>query len=79
MYLSHFILDVSVVGERWVETGTDCYVDRTSSLDHSRILAGVARPRVADGHSPQSTIWSSFWPSCHQLTQLPPAPAYILS
>ena len=34
MYLSHFILDVSVVCERWVEIGTDCYIDPTSSLDH---------------------------------------------
>ena len=34
MSLSHFILkrvDVSVVCERWVETGTDCYIDPTSS------------------------------------------------
>ena len=35
MYLSHFILDISVVCERWVETRTDCYIDPTSSLDHS--------------------------------------------
>ena len=35
MYLSHFILDVSVVCERWVETVTDCYIDPTSSPDHS--------------------------------------------
>ena len=34
MYLSHFMLDVSVVCERWVETGTDFYIDPTS-LDHS--------------------------------------------
>ena len=37
IYLSHFILervDVSVVCERLVETGTDCYIDPTSSLDH---------------------------------------------
>ena len=34
MYLSHFILDVSVVCERWVETWTDCYTDPTSSPDH---------------------------------------------
>ena len=38
MYLTHFILeriDVSVVCERWVETGTDCYIDPTSFPDHS--------------------------------------------
>ena len=35
MYLSHFILDVSVVCERWVETGTDCSIYPTSSPDHS--------------------------------------------
>ena len=38
IYLSHFILervDVSVVCERWVETGTDCYINPSSSLDHS--------------------------------------------
>ena len=39
MYLSHFILDVSVVCERWVETGTDCYIDPTSSPDHSSTYA----------------------------------------
>ena len=40
IYLSHFILervDVSVVFERWVETGTDYYIDPTSSLDHSML------------------------------------------
>ena len=36
MYLSHFILDVFVVCERWVETETDCYINPTPSLDHSR-------------------------------------------
>ena len=35
MYPSHFILDVSVVCERCVETGTDCYTDPISSPDHS--------------------------------------------
>ena len=32
IYLSHFILervDVSVICARWVETGTDCYIDTT--------------------------------------------------
>ena len=28
-------VDVSVVCERWMETGTDCYIDPNSSLDHS--------------------------------------------
>ena len=95
MYLSHFILervDVYVVCERWVETGTDCYIDPTSSLDHimqcyrqeptchfSRILAGIAQLVVAEGHSPQSASWPSLWPSCVQLSQLPPACANILS
>ena len=87
-------LDVSVVCERWVETGTDCYNDLTSSLDHCmlrylqeptehffRILAGVAQPGggIAEGHSPQSASWPSLWPSYRQLTQLPLAPAYFLS
>ena len=31
IYLSHFILGVSVVFERWVETGTDCYIDQLIS------------------------------------------------
>ena len=35
IYISRFILDVSVVCERRVETGTDCYIDPTFSLDHS--------------------------------------------
>ena len=37
---SHFILervDVSVVIEKWMETGTDCYIDPTPSLDHSTL------------------------------------------
>ena len=29
MYLSHFILEGSVVYERCLETGTDCYIDPT--------------------------------------------------
>ena len=40
IYLSHFILervDVSVVCERWVETGTDCYIDPTSAFDHTTL------------------------------------------
>ena len=40
IYLSHFILervDVSVVCERWVKTGTDCYIEPTSYLDHSTL------------------------------------------
>ena len=35
IFLSHFILGVSVECERWSETGTDCYIDPTSSSDHS--------------------------------------------
>ena len=38
IYLSHFILetvDVSVVCKRWVKIGTECYIDPTTSLDHS--------------------------------------------
>ena len=66
MYLLHFILervDVSVACERWVETGTDSYIDPTSSLDHSMLcypqeptyhLGGVAQPGIVEGHSPQS-------------------------
>ena len=40
IHLSHFILekvDISVECERWVETGTDCYIDPTSSPDHSTL------------------------------------------
>ena len=79
MYLSHILLDVSVMRERWVETGTDCYNDPTSSLNRSRILAGVAQPGVAEGQSPLSASWPSLWPYCPQLTQLLPASANILS
>ena len=35
IYLSLFILDVSVLCERWVETGIDYYIDPNSSLDHN--------------------------------------------
>ena len=84
IYLSHFILkrvDVSVVCERWVETGTDCDINTTSSLDHSMlchlqeptehffcILAGVAQLGVTEGYSPLSASWPLLWPSCLQLT-----------
>ena len=35
--LSHFIFEkvMFVVCEKWVETRTDCYIDPSSSLDHS--------------------------------------------
>ena len=42
IYLWHFILErvnVSVVCERWVETGTDFYIDPTSSPDHRTLLS----------------------------------------
>ena len=99
IYLSHFILeriDVSVLCERWVETGTDCYIDPTSALDHSTLCY------LQESTSTSSSSWLgllnqgslrltalsgvfsvckllSLWPSCLQLTQWPPAPAYILS
>ena len=59
-----------------VETGTDCYIDPASSLDHStfvylleptlhffRILAGVAQPGVTESQNPQSARWPSVWSS----------------
>ena len=65
-------IDVSVVCERWVKTGTDGYIDPTSSLDHSTlcylqeptylffsVLAAVAQPGVAEGHGSQSASWAS--------------------
>ena len=68
IYLPHFILervDISVVCERWVQSGTDSYIHPTSSLEHNtlchlqeptehffRILAGVAQLGFAEGHSP---------------------------
>ena len=98
IHLSHFILervDVSVVCERWLEIGTDCYIDPISSLDHStlcylqeptkhffRILSGFAQPGVAEGHSPQgeySVCKLVLTLAFLSLSQLPPAPAYILS
>ena len=93
IYLSHFILervDVSVVCERWVETGTDCYIDQTSPPDHS-MLCYLQEPtssaswlELLNRRSPsvgcsQSASWLSLWPSYHQLTQRPLASAYILS
>ena len=38
MFLSHFILDFSVVRERWVETGTDSYIDPTFLLTIARCV-----------------------------------------
>ena len=41
MYLSHFILErvnASVICERWVETGTDCYIDPTFLLTIARCV-----------------------------------------
>ena len=79
------------VRDGWRQGQTTIH-DLTSSLDHSAlcyfkeptshffcILAGVAQPGVAEGHSPQSASWPSLWPFCFLLTQQSPAPAYILS
>ena len=59
MYLSHFILKrvgVSVVCESRMETGTDCYIDPTSSPDHSTTTSAswlglLNRVRWGGGHS----------------------------
>ena len=70
IYISHFILIVSVVCERWVETGTDRYIDPTSSPDHSStfflILPGVAQP--GGRWEPQPSVYKLFL----NLTFLPP-------
>ena len=82
MHLSHFLLErvnVSVVCERWVETGTDRYIDPNSSVYHSSTSSVSWLGLLKGGHSPQSAGWSPLWPSCPQLTQLPPVPVYILS
>ena len=60
MYLSHFILervDVSIVCGRWVETGTDCYIDPTSSLDHSSTSSASWLGCPTGGHwGPQLSV-----------------------
>ena len=65
--------------ERWVETGTDCYIDPSSSLDHSSTSSWVGCSIV--GHwgpsSPQSASWFSRWHSCLNCTRPARAPAYI--
>ena len=80
MHISHFILErvnVSVVCERWVETGTDCYIDPNSSVDHSSTSSASWLGLLHRGSLRVSR--PSLWPSCLHMTQLPPAPAYILS
>ena len=52
MYLSHFILDVSVVCERWLETGTNCYTDPTSSPDHNSTSSASCSTRGRWGPQP---------------------------
>ena len=85
---THFFIKIYLspgVCERWVKTGTDCYIDPTSLLDHSmlcylqeptehffHILAGVAQPGVAEGCCPQWGIprLQAGSPSCLQLNTL---------
>ena len=63
--LSHFIFEKGkfVVREKWVETRTDCYIDPSSSLDHSSTsLAswlGLLDRGSLRAQSPQSASWFS--------------------
>ena len=50
-----------VVREKWVDTRTDCYIDRSSSLEHSSTSSsswlGVAQPGVTKGPKPSVFSW----------------------
>ena len=52
--LSHFILDVC---ERWVDTGTDCSIDPSSSLDNSGTFS-VSWPKLLNRRSLRATALS---------------------
>ena len=67
--------------ERWVETGTDCYIDPSSPLDHSSISfsTGCLLNRGSWGPIPQSANWFSRWHSCQRLTNGCGHPVYSLS
>ena len=70
MYLSHFILqrvDVSTVCERWVETGTDCYIDPNYSVNHSRTSSASWQVLLNQGR----------WGLQHQSSSLAPTLAFL--
>ena len=55
MYLSPFILDV--VCERWVETGTDCYIDQLLLQTIAALLSHLGWGCSTEGHlGPQSSV-----------------------
>ena len=70
IYLSHFIFDVSVVCERWVETGTDFYIDPSSSLGNSSTSSASWLGLLKRGSlGPLWHSWFSLWHFCIRLTQ----------
>ena len=85
-YNSHTLFSkgwCSVVCERWVETGTKCYIDPSSSLDHSSTSSsswlGLLNRGSLRAQSPQSSSWFSPWDSCLSCLDAARAPAYIIS
>ena len=52
--------------ERWVETGTDSYIDPSSSLDHSSTFFHLGLGCSSKGHwrTQPSASWFSLWHSC---------------
>ena len=54
------------MSERWVETGTDCYIDQSSSLDHSSTSFASWLGSLSCGSlkAQPSASWFSLWYSC---------------
>ena len=66
--------------ERWVETGTDCYIDPSSSLDHSSTSSSswVAQPWVTEGSKPSVCHWLSLRHLDSNWLEPSRAPGYII-
>ena len=79
MYLSHFILDVSVAYERRVDTGTDCYIDPTSFPGHSSTSSASWLGLLNRGSLGATALSLQAGPHSGLLTLQKPAPAYIIS
>ena len=81
IYNSHTLFSkglMSVVCERWVETGKDCYIDPSSSLNHSSTFSaswpGAAQLEGRRGTQPSVCKWVLTLAFLSQLLRWPWAP-----
>ena len=84
IYNSHTLFSKgSVMCERWVETGRDCYIDPSSSLYHSSTSSSSCRGCSTEGRwGPQPSICKLVSHSGIPVSlssRRPTAPVYILS